>query len=81
MTITATIDLVDESGRATQYEDARMGGIALSQCIGERITSAVGETDGTLTLTLLSQTKLIVHDTWPDYESYTIRHRDQIIVV
>jgi len=49
--------------------------------IGSRVTRVEGLPDGTLTLGFSNQEVLVLYDDSDHYESYTIRHGDDLFVV
>lgn len=61
--------------------DAAAIGAALLPLLGQTLQSASGETGGTTTLTWRGGVMLEIRDTWPEWESYTISHAGQTIVV
>ena len=54
---------------------------SLLSLIGSSITSVAGLPDGTLTLCFANQEVLVLYDDSSHYESYTIRHGDDLFVV
>lgn len=49
--------------------------------IGARVLTAKGVPDGTLTLTFSNNETLVLYDDSDHYESYTIRHGDDVWVI
>lgn len=61
--------------------DAKLAGAAVLDLLGSNVTEVSAARDGTLALTWSAGDRLELSDSWTEYESYTIRHGDQFIVV
>lgn len=78
--IASTIELGGEQGGRI-LEDPRDQGLAICSRLGERIERAEGTSEGTLRLFWTSGHSIAIHDTWTEFESYTITQGKMVIVV
>lgn len=79
--IASAIRVVGRSNEAAVLDDARSQGIALLGLLGHVIEGASGTLDGTLRLTWDDGTSVEILDSYAEFESYTVRHGDELIVV
>ena len=63
------------------FEDFKIASSAIVKLLGQSIKHAAGTSEGTLTLEFNDGDCLTIFDDSKQYESYTIRHNDQLIVV
>lgn len=79
--IASAIRLDEANREGDVIEDSRNAGAVLLDLLGGTITVARGSADGTLSLTWSDEHRLTIFDSWPSYESYTITHAEDVIVV
>lgn len=66
---------------AVLFEEARPAGQVLLGLLGTAISEVANYGDGTVGLLWSSGERVELLDSWKEYESYTIRHGDLLIVV
>jgi len=83
LSITSQTEHTSKDGVMVWDGDKKMPTLASSllSLIGTNITSVEGLPDGTLTLGFSNQEVLVLYDDSSHYESYTIRHGDDLFVV
>ena len=81
VTVTSSVGFVDSSGTIQKHDDFREAACAMAALLDQTALSAHGDVAGTLTLTFDGGGMLIVYDDSKDYESYTIKNGDRMIVV
>ena len=81
MMIASNVSVTAKQGETSTLESSLDIGTAMAKLLGSSVVEVTGESDGTLVLgwSLGSVTRIL--DTWADYESYTIRHGETVIVV
>ena len=62
-------------------ENMPLSAASLLGLIGSSVVSVQGDPDGTLTLGFSNQEVLVLYDDSSHYESYTIRHDDDLFIV
>lgn len=77
----ATIRYAEDGEPQRELEDARTVSKALIDLLGQTIVRADGNLDGTLRLFWSNDSRVELLDSWGDYESYTVRHGETLIVV
>jgi hypothetical protein len=81
ITVTSSIGFELSDGPYRRYEDFREAVGIAATLLNERVTLAQGKSDGTLCLEFGDHRRVDVFDDSTQYESYTIRNQDQLIVV
>jgi len=79
--VTSTICVTSADGLQTAFTDAKAGGATLLNLLGNAVRVAMAGTDGTLKLTWKGGDILEILDTWKEFESYTVRHGESLLVV
>ena len=77
----STVRYTRVGGAAESLDDARDAGKVLVELLSAVIEGASGSTDGTLLLRWSSGGQVELLDSWKEYESYTVRHGETMIVV
>jgi hypothetical protein len=81
VTVTSSLGCVDSSGNVQQYDDFRQVAAAALALLNRAVLSADGDEAGTLTLRFDGGGILAIYDDSKEYESYTIKNGEQMIVV
>lgn len=79
--IASTVRVTRDDGKAEIFDDARAIGPALLPLLGREIQQATGTPDGTLRLTWDDGTTVEILDSYKEFESYTVRNGEDLIVV
>jgi hypothetical protein len=80
VTVTSSIGISD-SATTQNCENFLQAAGPLTALLERRVTSASGDTAGTLKLDFDNDKSLFIYDDSRKYESYTIRYADKLIVV
>jgi hypothetical protein len=81
ITITSSVGFAFPEGTYHRYDDFREAAAVTSALLNQRVLSATGQADGTLSLKFEGCSRLDVFYDSKQYESYTIRTREHLIVV
>jgi hypothetical protein len=81
ITVTSSIGWASPDGSIQQYDDFRHSALQVLGLLNLPVTSATAVDAGTLSLQFPDGSRLYVYDDSKEYESYTIRNGDQMIVV
>jgi len=81
ISIASCIEMASPTVPSRRYEDFRQASSALVALITRSVASAAREDAGTLTLLFEGGERVSVFDDSTQYESYTIRHGEELIVV
>ena len=79
ITIECDIDVTTPSDSIAMSSAPEMG-VALIALLDQRITAASGSSDGDLTIEL-GAVRITIHDSSEHYESYQVRHGEDLTVV
>ena len=79
--IASSVRLAVHAGEMKVCDDAKALGIALVPLLGHAVVEASGTVDGTLRLTWDGGTVVEILDSFKEFESYTVRHGAELIVV
>lgn len=79
--IASILRVTTDAGVAEAFDDARSAGIAVLPLLGHEIKDATAVPEGTLRLIWDDGTIVEIIDDSKEYESYTIRHGEDLIVV
>lgn len=79
--IASNVRLDLHEGEIEAFDDAEALGVALLPLLGGAIVDASGAVDGTLRLTWEGGTTIEILDSYREFESYTVRHGAELIVV
>ncbi len=79
--VTSSIGCADASGNVHRNDDFREIAPSVLGLLNQRISSAAGDDAGTLTMRYANGATVCVYDDSKDYESYTIKNGEQVIVV
>jgi hypothetical protein len=79
--IGSTVRVTAPGGVTRTIDAAVETGVALLSLLAADVSEATGARDGTLTISWTNGWKLQILDSSAEYESYTVSHGDQIIVV
>lgn len=79
--VASNLRLTPPQGEAFEVEDAREAGASLLPLLGRSVTDVLGTSDGTLSLTWDVGHLVEILDTWKEFESYTVRHGQSLLVV
>lgn len=81
VTVSSSIGWAPLGGPIQQSDDFRHSALRVLDLLNQPVTSASAVDAGTLSLQFPDGSKLYVYDDSKEYESYTIRNGDQMIVV
>jgi len=81
ITVCSSIGYSTTFAQVKRYVDFRQSATVLCTFLGTTIRAAKNAGDGTLALEFTKGRTLHLYDDSTDYESYTIKHGDQLIVV
>lgn len=81
LTITSSVAYAPAVGAARNFENLADAGRAISVLLGESITSAEAAGGGTLRLGFRSGAAIDIFDDSDQFESYLVKHGQQVIVV
>ncbi len=81
ISVTSSVGCTDSSGTSHKYADFRQAAAHVAALIDQTVVSVEGNESGTLTLGFDGGGVLVVFDDSKEYESYTIKHGDRVIVV
>ena len=81
ISVESVIGLAKAQHAETRCEDLTQAVPLLTGLLNLAIASATGTSEGTLQLEFEDGRRLSIYDSGRQYESYTIKHRGQIIVV
>jgi hypothetical protein len=79
--IASNVRLVTPTGEEQTFETSIGFGSAVLSVLGDNVSSASVEPPGTLKITWSSGHILYIVDSWSDFESYTVTHGEDVIVV
>ena len=79
--IASTVRVVHPGGETDTADRSTDIGPAVLILLGKEICEASGSPDGTLRLVWSDGSALEILDSWKEFESYTVRHGDTLIVV
>jgi hypothetical protein len=79
--IASTVRVSNRGGAIEAFADAKSLGAALLPLLGCVIREADGTSDGTLRLVWDDGTIVEIVDSWKEFESYTVRNGEKLIVV
>ena len=79
--IASTVRVAAHGGTVETFDDAKSLGVALLPLLGRVIQDAGGMSDGTLRLVWDDGTIVEIVDSWKEFESYTVRNGEVLIVV
>jgi hypothetical protein len=77
----STIRYTQAGREARSFDDPRDAGKILVELLSAVIDGASGSTDGTLQLLWSTGAQVDLLDSWKEYESYTVKHGETLIVV
>jgi len=81
VTVTSRIACAGPDGARHEYDDFRQAAPELMVFLNETIAKAEGSEDGTLRLAFDTGGTITIYDDSAEYESYTIRHGERVIVI
>ena len=81
LTVLSSVSCKSSSGIIQQYDDFRQVAPLVMALLNCTVLSAEGDEAGTLTLWFDGGGTLAIHDDSNEYESYTIKNGEQMIVV
>ena len=81
ITVCSSIGYSTMCGEVTHYVDFRQSANLLCMLLGKSILVARNGGGGTMALEVVNESTLYLYDDSADYESYMIKHGDQLIVV
>jgi hypothetical protein len=81
ITIMSECDYKSKIGEIVRIERYPTSSSLICQLLGSSITEAQGKDDGTLVLEFANGDALTLYDDSKEYESYQIKHGEQLIVV
>jgi Family of unknown function (DUF6188) len=81
ITVTSAVGCAGPDGAHVTYKDFSHAGPLLFTFLSHTVAAANGTVDGTLTLRFRNGRHLELYDDSKEYESYTIRYGDHVIVV
>lgn len=81
VTVTSSVGCTSPKGTIVNYDDFRQAAPDLMAMINHTVISAEGYEGGKLCLVFDGDKKLVLYDDSKDYESYTIKHGNELIVV
>ncbi len=81
MTVTSRIGCAGADATEHEYDDFKKAASDLMVFLNQTIAKAEGREDGTLRLAFDTGETLTIYDDSAEYESYTIRHGEKVIVV
>lgn len=81
ITVTSSVGCVSSAGSIQHYDDFRQVAPLVLALLNQTILSAEGDQTGTLTLRFDGGGTLAIYDDSNEYESYTIKNGDLMIVV
>ena len=79
--VSSSVGCMDSGGAIQRYDDFRDAAPALLTLLNQTVMSAEGGREGTLTLRFDGGRPLAIYDDSKEYESYTIKNGEQLIVV
>jgi hypothetical protein len=81
VTVTSSVACMDSSNTMRRYDDFGAGASTLAALLNQTVVSAQGDEVGTLTLRFNNGGMLAVYDDSKEYESYTIKNGEHLIIV
>ncbi len=81
VTVTSSIGWASPDGAIQRHDDFRQVAPQVLGLLNQPVTSATAVDAGTLSLHFADGSRLYVYDDSKEYESYTIKNGDQMIVV
>jgi hypothetical protein len=81
VTVTSLLGCQDSGGRIQKYDDFRIAVPAVLALLNQTVLTAEGDEEGTLTLKFDGNGILAIYDDSKEFESYTIKCGERLIVV
>jgi len=81
ITIESRLDFLSHAQSSVTTEAGPASAATLAKLLSDTITGVRGSSDGAIHLSFAKGTGLVIHDSSGEYESYQIKHGDEIIVV
>jgi hypothetical protein len=81
ITVTSSVQLTSPDGNRERFENFPKAACALAGLANQIVLSARGNASGTLTLEFSDGSQLEIFDDSREFESYTIRNGEQLIIV
>jgi hypothetical protein len=81
ITVTSSIGYRHDSERLDRFESLSMAACAIRELLNQEVSSANGDSKGTLTLGFSGGNQVEIYDDSEHYESYVIKHGEKLIVV
>lgn len=79
--VSSVVQVVSPDGAAEQHDQPAVIGVSILGLVGKTITDAHGDESGTTALRWENGQVIRILDSWKEYESYTIRHGETVLVV